>query len=137
MEENETKIDEKQLELERKIRMRDNLKREQEMFAAQLPDLKRRLEIHDQSVAILEENNKIMQANFRFLKPSWGYEEIPEYIDNIRKLNVLTFEKAKIDWETQKSNMVNTIKSAEEQLASSVDRMNKLNEEIETLEKEE
>lgn len=137
MEENEVKVDEKQLELERKTRMRDNLKREQEMFIQQIPELQKRLEIHDKTVEILKDNNRIMQENFRFLKPTWAYEGDPEYIENVRKLNVLSFEKAMMDWDAQRLNMSNTLKSAQEQVEASIERMNVLNEEIETLTKEE
>lgn len=126
---------EKSLELERKIRYRDNLNREIEMFKMQLPDVHRRLEIHRATVELLIKNQKIAIDNFTFEDPKWGYERVPEYIENIRQLNILNFEKAQIDWKNQEGQLLNTIDSINAQVGTATKELDKVTNEIEELTK--
>lgn len=124
---------EKQLEIERKTRYKDNLGREIALFKEQLPDVVMRLEIHLQSVALLTRNQEIAMANFKFRDPKWDYEAVPEYIENIRSLNILNFKKASIDWKTQETQMRGTVESINAQLESAATELAKVTKELEEL----
>jgi hypothetical protein len=113
------KKEEMKLELERKIRMRDNLIKEQELYGKQVPEVKERLRIHQEGVRLLRENQKIILENFKIVKPTWDYETNPEYLANLKKLNLLNFQKVELDWKNQEESMLSTIKSADEQLVHS------------------
>lgn len=123
----------KELELIRKERHKENLEREFKMFTEQLPDVNKRLEIHTKTVELLKKNQEIAINNFVYNEPKWSYESIPEYIENIRQLNILNFEKAQIDWRIQETQMRNQIESINKQIEVATKELERVSAEIDVL----
>jgi chromosome segregation ATPase len=123
-------MEEKNLEIERKQKYLENLNREVKMFNEQLPDVEKKLEIHQKTVELLKKNQDIAINNFEYLEPKWGYEKVPEYIENLKMLNVLSFEKANIDWKTQEVQLKNTIESITKQLEQAHKEIDKVTTEL-------
>jgi len=123
----------KELELERKQKYHDNLQREVAMFKEQLPEVQQRLDLHLKTIELVKKNHKIMIDNFVFKDPKWGYEEIPEYIENVRQLNILNFERTVLDWDKQTLQFQNNIDSIIKQVTLAESEIVKVTKELEEL----
>lgn len=103
---------------ENKLKNINNYQKEIANITAHKEDLIQKLKLFKAKTELQEKNYKIIIDNFKYLKPTWAYEEIPEYIENIKELNVLSMEENRMMWKTQENNMIQGMASADEQIKS-------------------
>jgi hypothetical protein len=103
---------------ENKLKNINNYQKEIANITAHKDELAAKLKLFRAKTTLQEKNYSIIIDNFEYLKPTWAYEEIPEYIENIRQLNILSMEENRMMWKTQENNMIQGMASADEQIAS-------------------
>ena len=80
-------------------RTKSNIERESENAKKQVPQVQLRKDILLEEKSVNDANDIIVQANFVLFEPKWGFEKIPEYIENVRKLNALSAQKRTIEYD--------------------------------------
>lgn len=113
-----------------KIKSLENWQRELAEMHRQKADVAKRVEIHKKKVALMEKNFKIILDNFEYLKPNWKYEEQPEYIENLKKLNLITQDENRLNWQAQIDGAERNTKAVDEQIESLSSHIKKLEEEL-------
>ncbi|RLB95753.1 MAG: hypothetical protein DRH90_25225 [Deltaproteobacteria bacterium] len=83
----------KELELTRKKEHTDNLTREIEAATVQLQEIADAKALFERKAAASVKCASYVQApeNFKLLKSNWAYEEIPEYMESLREVNICIF----------------------------------------------
>lgn len=105
-------------ELTNKEQHLSNLNRELELAQDQVKDIDKRLSILLRERELIIANHRIVIDKFVLLKKTWGFEEDPEYMDNTKKLNIISMEKKLIEFDTQETQLKNLIKQVNTQIES-------------------
>ncbi|HEY9704671.1 MAG TPA: hypothetical protein V6C58_19675 [Allocoleopsis sp.] len=116
---------------------RNNKKKNLENYKLEIQSITRhkdmvatKIELFKQKTALQEANYKLILQDFEYLKPSWKYEQNPDYIENIKALNIISMEENRIMWKDQLYNMEKSILASEEQLKSLNDAKEKIEKEL-------
>lgn len=113
-----------------KLKSLENWNRELDEMYRQKKDVSSRVELHKKKIGIMRENFRIIINNFEYLKPSWKYEEVPEYIENLKKLNLLSQEQNELDWTAQLNGAERNLAAIEEQIKGLTEHIKKGEEEL-------
>ena len=112
-------MDEKKQVLENKEK---NLRvLENEVFQAnkQLKEREFFIELLDEEWAAKKVTFEVSQKDFKPIKVSWSFEENPDYVEALKKINVIKFKKSEYDYNNQKEQLNGDITTLKEQIASS------------------
>lgn len=108
------KVD-KELELTRKKKHVENLKREIENAADQKKDIIERRDVFIEKIDASRLSASLVLKNFKIIRPNWAYEEDPEYLEALKKVNDCIFRENELNWKTQLVNIANNIEATEKQ----------------------
>lgn len=121
---------------ENKIKNLNNYQREIESLTGFIAELNKKKELFLRKCAVQEKNYKLILAEFEYLKPSWKYEHNPEYIENVKELNVISMEENRMMWQQQLANMDKGITSSNEQIDSLKMMTDKIEKELSEVEED-
>lgn len=106
-----------------------NAKKEVEMIKNQRLKVQKSLEALKEEFKIKCDNHEVALRNYKIVRPVWAFEEDPEYLENMKKLSLIGFEKFKEKHEADIKQHTDTFVSLDNQETSQLEY-------IETLEKE-
>lgn len=113
-----------------KLKSLENWNRELEEMHRQKADVTARVELHKKKIALMRANFQIILNNFEYLKPSWKYETVQEYIDNLKVLNLLAQEQNELDWAAQINMAERNISAIDEQIKGLSEHIVKVEKEL-------
>lgn len=122
-------VDGKEQEKANKEKALMNAKKEVEMIKEQRLKVQKSLETTKKEFDIKCRNHEVALRNYKIIKPTWAFEEDPEYLANMKELSLLGFEKFKEEQEAKIKQHEDTFVSLDNQEKSQLEY-------IETLEKE-
>jgi hypothetical protein len=112
-----------------------NLLREQNQLEEQVKMIKDNLALMAEKKALFKRNAEISQASeFKFLKPAWSFEEDPEYVANLKRLNAISNQEKEIEFDKQIKTVENLSKNVSDQLVSVSNEVTRIKSELEKLE---
>lgn len=106
-----------------------NAKKEVEMIKEQRDKVQKSLEVTKKEFDIKCRNHEVALKNYKIIKPTWAFEEDPEYLANMKELSLLGFEKFKEEQELKIKQHEDTFVALDNQETSQLEY-------IETLERE-
>lgn len=105
-----------------------NLTREVEQTTKQLIDVEDMKSMLEEERALVNANFEIAFKNFFMLKPNWAFEEIPQYMENVKKINKITAKRRDMQFDIEIKRIdgnVESLKSQLESLSNEKDRVEK------------
>ena len=106
-----------------------NAKKEVGMIKEQRDKVQKSLEVTKKEFDIKCRNHEVALKNYKIIKPTWAFEEDPEYLANMKELSLLGFEKFKEEQELKIKQHEDTFVALDNQETSQLEY-------IETLERE-
>lgn len=115
----------------------NNLLREQSQLKEQLELINESLKISARKKALFKRNAEISQeSEFKFLRPSWSFEENPEYVANLKELNAISNREKELEFDKQIRTVENLAKNVNDQLASVTREADRIKSELDKMEGE-
>jgi hypothetical protein len=114
-----------------KEKVLENAKKELAMIEKQLLDTEKFLELGKKEYELKCANHEVALKNYKIVRPTWAFEEDQAYLDNMREMSLIGFERFKLQTEDKIREQEKLVESLNEQIAGHILYINKLESELE------
>lgn len=129
-------MNEKQEILENKTKNLEVLQDEVKNASKQLDERKFFLELLQEEWAAKQLSHKASQENFEPISVTWKFENHPDYVDALKRINVVKYKKSEYDYNNQKEKLQDDLNVLTEQIESAQEEISKVILEIKDLQDE-
>jgi hypothetical protein len=123
-------VDGKEQEQANKEKALSNAKKEILMIKEQRIKVQKSLDILKKEFEIKCKNHEVALKNYKILRPTWAFEEDPEYLANMRELSLIGFEKFKEEQEMKIKQHTDTFVALDNQEVSQLEYIESLEKEL-------
>lgn len=96
----------------------DNANRELELNKGQIESMGIKKGFLLREIDLVQRQTELALKHWKFLKPNWEFEELPEYVDMGREFAQLNYEKKMFEYKQNLEQVDRLIESLKEQYAS-------------------
>ena len=114
---------------------RENIVRELEGAKKQIPEVQIRIDMLKEESELAKLNDVIVQKHFVLKEFKWDFEEQPEYISNLKKINALSAKRRDMQNGENMDKLVKAIEMLTKQIDGYEEELLRMDEKIEVLEK--
>jgi hypothetical protein len=107
-----------------------NAKKELVMIEKQLLDTEKFLEMGKKEYKLKCDNHEVALKNYKIVRPTWAFEEDQAYLDNMKEMSLIGFERFKLQTEDKIREQEKLVETLNEQIASHLLYIKKLETEL-------